>query len=63
MTRNGFREYVRETIGANDSETEKIYEYYLKHRLLFFDVNTGVRVKHGVFLDKETLESALDVVT
>jgi hypothetical protein len=58
-----FIETLKELGKITQEQAEKVFDYYLKHKLIKRDVAMGkYNVKNGAYLDKEVIERAAQLV-
>jgi hypothetical protein len=57
-----FIEYVQEQTGCTPAEATRVLNLYRKEKLLKVDAYMGTwHIKHGAFLDLDTLRRAIEV--
>jgi hypothetical protein len=59
-----FISILKELGGINQQEAEKVFAYYLKHKLIKREIGIGkYTVKNGAYLDPETIKRAVELTS
>ena len=53
------KELIINTINCTEKEADKIIELYLKEKIATRNAHDDIRVKHGIFLERDVLINAL----